>query len=83
MDFRPVSRRNIIMKITTKSIGNRLKVILYQIIDVEQSAFVKGRLITDNALAEMECFHLMKQKKKGKKYVMDLKLYMSKAYDKI
>lgn len=71
------------MKITTKSIDNRLKVRLYEIIDVEQNAFVKGRLITDNALAEMECFHLMKQKKKGKKYVMDLKLYMSKAYDNI
>lgn len=43
--------------------------------------FAKGRLIKDNALVEMECFHWMKKKVSGKKGVMALKLGMLKAYD--
>lgn len=82
-DFRPISLFNMIMKIVTKTIANRLKALLPAVIDEEQSAFVKGRLITDNTLIAMECFHWMKKKKKGKKGVMALKLDMSKAYDRI
>lgn len=55
-----------VMKMVTKVIENRVKVLLPDIIDEEQSAFVQGRLITDNALIAMECFHWMK-KKNGKK----------------
>lgn len=71
------------MKDVTKSIANRLKGILPDIISEEQSVFVKGRLITDNALISMDCFHWMKNKKKGKKSTMSLKLDMSKGYDRI
>jgi hypothetical protein len=71
------------MKIVTKVIANRLKATLVDVIDIEQSAFVKGRLITDNALIAMECFHWLKKKRKGKKGVMALKLDMSKAYDRV
>ncbi|CAI8617407.1 unnamed protein product [Vicia faba] len=60
-----------------------LKALLPEIIDEEKSAFVKGKLIKDNALIAMECFHWMKKKKKGKKGMMALKLDMSKAYDMI
>ncbi|XP_058749287.1 uncharacterized protein LOC131622279 [Vicia villosa] len=82
-DFRPISLCNVIMKIVTKTIANRIKMILPEIVDEEQSAFIHGRLITDNALLAMECFHWMKKKTKGKKGVMALKLDMSKAYDRI
>lgn len=80
--FRPISLCNVIMKIVTKTIANRVKPILPDVIDGEQSAFVRGRLITDNALIAMECFHWLKKKTKGKKGMMALKLDMGKAYDK-
>ncbi|XP_058787037.1 uncharacterized protein LOC131661492 [Vicia villosa] len=71
------------MKLVTKTIANRVKWVLQEVIDVEQSAFVHGRLIIDNALISLECFHWMKKKTKGKKGVMVLKLDMSKAYDRV
>jgi hypothetical protein len=81
--FRPISLCNVTIKIMTKTIANRIKVILPEVVDEEQSAFVKGRLITDNALIAMECFHWLKKKTKGKKGMMALKLDMAKAYDKM
>lgn len=40
--YRPTSLYNVIMKIVTKVIANRLKVILGDIIDESHSAFVHG-----------------------------------------
>lgn len=59
-DYRHIHLCNVAMKIVTKVISNRIKAILPDIIDEEQLAFVKGCLITDNALIAMECFHLLK-----------------------
>lgn len=65
-DFKPISLCNVVMKMVSNTIANRIKQILQDIIDEEQSGFVSGRLISDNALVALECFHWLKKKKKGK-----------------
>ncbi|CAM8975355.1 unnamed protein product [Rhodiola kirilowii] len=82
-DLRPISLCNVVMKIITKVLANRLKEILPGIISQSQSAFLGGRLITDNILIAHEISHYMKCQRKQKVGYMFLKLDMSKAYDRI
>ncbi|KAL9677471.1 hypothetical protein QQ045_005703 [Rhodiola kirilowii] len=82
-DMRPISLCNVVMKIVTKALANRLKELLPGIISQSQSAFLGGRLITDNILIAHEISHFMKSQNKQKIGYLSLKLDMSKAYDRI
>lgn len=58
--YRPISLCNVLYKLVSKAISNRLK------------------LITDS-----ELFHYYRKKKRGAKGFIAMKLYMSKAYDRV
>jgi hypothetical protein len=80
--FRPISLCNIVYKIISKILANRLKTTLPKIISPLQSAFVRKRNIQDNSILAHELLHSFKNKK-GKGGYMFLKMDMEKAFDKM
>ncbi|OMO70912.1 reverse transcriptase [Corchorus capsularis] len=82
-DFRPISLCNVIFKIISKALTNRLKKILPMIIGENQSAFVPERMIFDNVMIAFEMIHFLRNKRHGRKSHMALKLDLSKAYDRV
>ncbi|KAL5553040.1 hypothetical protein UlMin_040441 [Ulmus minor] len=80
--FWPIAVCNIIYKVISKLLANRLKPLLSCLICSTQGAFVPGRSIHDNSVIIQEVIHALKRKK-GSKGWMGLKIDLQKAYDKL
>ncbi|XP_031120802.1 uncharacterized protein LOC116024038 [Ipomoea triloba] len=82
-DLRPIALCNVVYKIMAKVLANRMKHLLGNIISESQSAFIPGRLITDNILVAAEVGHYLNRKQNGLVGWGALKLDMPKAYDRM
>jgi len=81
-DFRPISLCNIVYKIITKVLVQRLRPILNNIIGPYQSSFLPGRGTSDNSIVLQEVVHYMRRSKK-KKGDVAFKLDLEKAFDNV
>lgn len=81
--LRPISCCNYIYKVISKIFVLRLRMFMGDLVTQNQSAFVGGRLIQDNLIIAHKAFHTLKQKSRGGKDHMAIKLDMSKAYDRV
>lgn len=78
--FRPIALCNVIYKVISKVIANRLKPLLSILISQEQFGYVEGRYILDGIILTHEVIHSLKHSKQAG---MLLKIDLSKAFDKL
>ncbi|CAA0810119.1 Unknown protein, partial [Striga hermonthica] len=78
--FRPISLLNVIYKLFTKILVNRMKHTLSDLIHPAQASFVPGRHITDNIVVAQELIHSMRCMRGAKGYMV-IKVDLEKAYD--
>ncbi|CAA7042763.1 unnamed protein product [Microthlaspi erraticum] len=82
-EYRPIALCNVFYKIISKILTSRLQPILPSIISETQTAYVKGRAISDNVLITHEVLHYLKGSRATKHCSMAVKTDMSKAYDRL
>ncbi|GJZ98645.1 RNA-directed DNA polymerase, eukaryota, reverse transcriptase zinc-binding domain protein [Tanacetum coccineum] len=79
-DFRPITLIGSLYKIITKILANRLLVVLGDLVNDVQSAFIANRQILDGPFIFNEVVHWCKRKKKQS---MIFKVDFEKAYDSV
>ncbi|KAL2902408.1 hypothetical protein RDABS01_027490 [Bienertia sinuspersici] len=80
--FRPISLCNVIYKLVTKVLVQRIKGVLPSLVSPTQCSYVPGRQITDNIVIFQEVLHSMRTKQ-GKEAYMAIKIDLEKAYDRL
>lgn len=80
--FRPICLSNVVIKIVSKVIANRLKPLMSDLVGPEQASFIPDRQSTDNIIIAQEAIHSLR-KLKGKTGALIAKIDLEKAYDRI
>ena len=80
-DYRPIACCNVLYKVVSKILANRLKVLLPRVITENQSAFIKGRLLLENVLLASELVKDYHKEAVSPRCV--LKIDISKAFDSV
>lgn len=64
-NFRPISPCNILYKIISKTVSNRLKKVLPGLISQCQEAIILNKIITENVFTHFELIHSLKRSRTG------------------
>ena len=81
-DYRPISLCNVVYKLISKSLANRLKPHLPDYINPSQQAFIEGRRISNNIIIAQEITHSFALTS-WKHYAFMLKIDLAKAFDRL
>lgn len=79
-DFRPISVLNLIPKLISKILSNRLRPVLSDLISINQTAFIQGRQILENFVTTRELLHHVSIRKTPAIFA---KVDFKKAFDMI
>ena len=79
-DYRPISVINLIPKLISKVLSNRLRVVLPDLISANQTAFVHGRQISENFVSTRELLHHISHSKGAAVFA---KVDFRKAFDSV
>ena len=80
-DYRPIACCNILYKVVSKIIANRLKTLMPRIISANQSAFIQGRLLMENVLLAIDLVKDYHKENISPRCAM--RIDISKAFDSV
>ena len=80
--YRPISLYNVVYKIISKLLVEKLRPLLDKLISPTQSTFIPNRWIAENQIIVQELLYSFKTRK-TKPGLMAIKLDLQKAYDRV
>lgn len=81
--YRPINLPNVLYKIIAKMVANHLKRVLPAVIYEEQSVFIPGSQILDNAMVAFVIMHTIGKRKSGDDYLIERTLDMSMVCNRV